>query len=582
MEGEEKNLSEYISAIRRRWVGAVAAASVVLVLAVAVALLLPRVYTSTATILIEEQDIPPDLVRSTVTTYAWQRIQTITQRVMTRATLLNIIEKHDLYADKRRRKTSEEIIEQMRKDIKVESISADVIDPRSGRPMSATIAFTLSYEGERADTAQKVANELTTLYLNENLKTRTERARETFDFLTEEANRLGAEIAELETNLARFKERNADRLPELSGFNYQLIDRTERDLLDTESQIRALDERKFYLEEQLTLLNPTSPVFAPTGERIHDPVTRLKILKTEHAAAAANYSAKHPDVIRLRQEIEALEKSAGGPVAADDEQARALIRLRTELAASREKYGEQHPDVVRLRTELAGLETSLSETKNPETKILKDKPDNPAYINTQTHLDALNAQRRSLENKRVEITARLADYEKRIALSPQVERQYLELRRNHENAQLKYREIKAKQMEAQVGQQLEKERKGERFSLIDPPQLPEQPSRPNRQAIVLFGIILALAGGVAYLVVAEMLDRSVRSPRAIAAMLGVAPLTLVPIVENSADATRRRRRRRFVLRSAVATIIVAGIAIQFLWLPWDVLWFKGLRILSGG
>lgn len=581
MEEEGKSLSEYLTAIRRRWPGVAVTAAAILVLAILVAFLWPRTYTSTATILIEEQDIPPDLVRSTVTTYAWQRIQTINQRVMTRATLLNIIEKYDLYAGDRRRKTSEEILERMRKDIKVEPISADVIDPRTGRPMPATIAFTLSFDGERADVAQKVANELTSLYLNENLKTRTERAEETYSFLTEETNRLSAEIAELETKLAQFKERNVDRLPELAGFNHQLIERTERELLDTQAQIRALEERKFYLEGQLGQLSPTSPMYAPTGERILDPATRLKLLKTELAATAAKYSPRHPDVVRLQEEIEGLEKEVGS-VSPAQEQARQLGKVRTELAAAREKYGENHPDVVRLRSELESLEKSLPKAATAESSVLAEKPDNPAYINIQSQLEGVTSQIRSLEKKRQELSAKIADYEKRIALSPQVEREYLELKRNHENAQLKYREIKAKQMEAQVGQQLEKERKGERFSLIDPPQLPEQPSRPNVPAILVLGFILSLAGGFGFLLVAEALDGSVRSPRAVAAILGAAPLSIIPVVENSEDLTRRRRRQRLALQSTIAALVVVGFVVQFFWIPWDVLWFKGLRVLTGG
>ncbi|BAU48042.1 lipopolysaccharide biosynthesis protein [Sulfurifustis variabilis] len=580
--GEEgKNLSEYLVAARRRWPTMVATSVSILGLAVLVAFLWPPVYTSTATILIEEQDIPPDLVRSTVTTYAWQRIQTISQRVMTRATLLQIVDKYDLYAEERKSKTSEEIVEQMREDISLEPISADVIDPRSGRPMQATIAFTLGYESNQPAVAQKVANELTSLYLNENLKSRTERAEETYNFLTEETNRLNTEIAELETRMAQFKERNVDNLPELAGFNHQLVERTQGELRETRTQIRALEERKFYLEGQLGQLSPTSPMYAPTGERIPDPGTRLKMLKTELAAVTARYSPRHPDVVRLQEEIDGLEKEVGS-VSPDQEQARQLAKLRSELASAREKYGEHHPDVARLRSEIESLEKSLSKTAPPESFVLAEKPDNPAYINIKSQLEGVASQLRSLEKKREELSARIADYERRIAMSPSVEREYLELKRNHENAQLKYREIKAKQMEAQVGQQLEKERKGERFTLIDPPQLPQKPVRPNRPAIALLGLILSLVGGIGYAFAAESLDTSVKSPRGLLAILKEAPLSIVPYVRNSEDISRDRRVRRIAIQSALAAFVAVAVIVQFFWVPWDILWFKGLRILSGG
>src|SRR5690606_36011090 len=145
---------------------------------------------------------------STITTYATQRLQMIGQRVMTRANLNKIIEKFDLYADARQRLTEEEIIERMRSDIALETISADIIDPRTGRPSTVTIAFTLSYDSRDPDLAQRVASEITSLYLEENLKTRAQRTAETSDFLEEEARQMGEHVSDLERKLADFKEQN--------------------------------------------------------------------------------------------------------------------------------------------------------------------------------------------------------------------------------------------------------------------------------------------------------------------------------------------------------------------------------------
>ena len=162
----QKSLSDYLDALRRRRTAILLTAGGLFIVSVLIAFLLPPVYRSTATILIEEQEIPPDLVRSTITTYAWQRIQTISQRVMTRNNLMEIVNKYGLYPSKRGKETVEETIERMQKAIKLDPISVDVIDPRSGRPMPAMIAFTLAYDGEGAEVTQKVANENDTMYLN--------------------------------------------------------------------------------------------------------------------------------------------------------------------------------------------------------------------------------------------------------------------------------------------------------------------------------------------------------------------------------------------------------------------------------
>jgi len=575
----QKSLKDYIDALRRRRSTILLTAGGLFIVSVLVAFLLPPVYRSTATILIEEQEIPPDLVRSTITTYAWQRIQTISQRVMTRNNLMEIVNKYDLYPDKRRNETSEETIERMQKAIKLDPISADVIDPRSGRPMPAMIAFTLAYDGERAEVTQKVTNELTTLYLNENLRSRDEKTTETYGFLTDETTKLSEHIASLETKLAEFKQKNVNTLPELAPLNYQLMDRTEIDLRDTKNQLRSLDERKFYLEGQLAQMNPNSPMFTASGERILDPISRLKVLKTELAGAAAQYSPEHPDVLRLRREISGLERQTG-VVSPNEEQAKEMSRLRAELAAAKEKYSADHPDVIRSSSALAALEASLKAPATPESIVAAEKPENPAYITLQAQLQAVSSDFRALTAKRNELETKLNMHAKRLTSMPQVEREYVNLKRDYENSQMRYRELKAKQMEAEVGQQLEKERKGERFTLIDPPQLPEKPVKPNRIAILLLGFILSIGGGLGFALVAESVDASLRGSHSVTAALGTAPLAVIPYMQNSEDLLRAEKTKKIVSRSAAAAAIAVVILLPVFWIPWDVLWFKGMRILS--
>lgn len=577
MEEQTKDLRDYIDAFRRRRTTILLVVLSMFAVSVIVALLWPPTYRSTATILIEEQEIPPDLIRSTITTYATQRIETIKQRVMTRANLMQIIEKYNLYVDERRRKTTEEVQESMRKDIKVETLSADVVDPRSGRPMPVTIAFTLYYEGKVPEVTQRVANELTSLYLNENLKSRTEKASETYSFLSVEAEKLAQYIAELETQLATFKEKNTDRLPELTQLNMQLIERTERELTDIENQLRSMDDRKFYLEGQLAQINPMSPMVGESGERILDPVTRLKMLRSDYASATARYAPDHPDVVRMRREIEGMEKKTG-MIDSSSEQAKELAKSRTELASTREKYSEDHPDVIHLTKAVASMEESLKQRSSaPEKDIAKEKPENPAYITLQAQLEGIKSQAQALVAQRSTLKVKLGEYEKRIQQTPEVERKYLTLKRDYENSVRRYQEIKAKQMEAQVGQELEKERKGERFSLIDPPQLPEEPIKPNRPAIIILGFLLSMASGLGYAAVAESMDSSVRGARGVMALLESPPLSVIPYMPDEEDTARAVKTRKIVIASIAGSFVLILLLAHFLWTPLDVLWFRGLR-----
>lgn len=581
IEEQTKDLKDYLDAFRRRRAVVFIIFAVVFSISALVALFWPPTYRSTATILIEEQGIPADLVRSTITTYAWQRIQTISQRVMSRTNLLEIVDKYKLYASKRARETNEEIVARMREDIKLEPVSAEVIDPRTGRPTAATIAFTLSFDGESQGVTQRVASELTTLYLNENIKSRTERVAETYDFLTEESNRLGQEIADLEEKLATFKEKNVNQLPELKDFNMKQMERVEFELRDVLNQLRSLEERKVYLQAEFSRTQPSGPTYSSSGERILDPESRLKSLRTEYAMASVKYSPEHPDVVRLKREMEGLEKQTGS-VSQRQEQARELSRLRGELAAAREKYSADHPDVIRLGRQIETLETSLNETPElPERSAAAEKPDNPVYISLKTQLETIEVEMRAAIAKRDQLNAKLADYEKRIIQTPQVEREYLNLKRDYENAQTKYREIKSKQMEAQVGQQLEKERKGERFSLIDPPQLPEEPIKPNRPAIIFLGLILALGSGLGYVAVAESTDNTVRGMRSVSAVLNTALLSVIPYKENLEDIARKAKARKRVVATVAISVVVVVILAHLLWTPLDVLWFRGLRKAGG-
>ncbi len=577
MEAQTKELKDYLDAFRRRRDQIIAVSSVLFLASLIMAFLIPPTYRSTATILIEEQEIPSDLIRSTVTSFATQRIQTISQTVMTRANLMQVIEKYNLYADRRGRDTTEELLDRMRKDIKLDMINSDVIDPRSGRPSVATIAFTLAFEGDNPEITQKVASELTSLYLNENLKTRTEKATETVDFLSAEADKLNEHIAEAENSLAIFKKKNAERLPDLLGFNLQLTERTEKELSDVDSQLRTLADRKFYLEGQLAQINPMGTMTSDTGEKVLDPETRLKMLRSEYISASSRYSPDHPDVVRLRREIDGLEKQTGS-VNSSSEQAKELAQRRSELSAAREKYSEDHPDVIRLTKIVALLEENLKKQPvTPENSIAKEKPENPAYITLKAQLDGIRSETQSLGVKRDQLKARLADYERRTAQTPEVEREYLTLRRDYENSVKRYQEIKAKQMEAEVGQQLEKDRKGERFSLIDPPHLPEQPIRPNRPAIIILGFLLSMVSGFGYVALVESVDTTVRGTSGVISVVNTPPLSVIPYLRNSDDLRRSKKIKKTIMLAFTGGIVVLILFVHLFWTPLDVLWFKGLR-----
>jgi len=579
-------------AIRRRRRPLMLVCGAVLLLAALAAFFWPPRYSSTGVILIEQQELPSDLVRSTVSSYASQRVQIISQRVMTTENLLGVIQRYNLYPDLRKRRPREEVIKEMRADTALKMISADVIDPRDGHPTKATIAFSISYTSPSAELASKVANELVSLYLQQNIESRQQSSRDAAVFLTGQSARLDKEIKELQAKIADFKEKHADELPELTTLNEQKRIRVEDEIRDTDAQLRSLDQQVTYLDAQLAQISPTAQVYASTGERVQSPADRLKYLRTEYARARALYSENHPDVQRLKREMEGLEAAAiinediAKSEASDDR--RQLEAAQTALASARQRYSPDHPDVVRLERLVSSLqsrppaEASRAAGASATPSEALDQPlnasaDNPPYIQIQAQRQAAVSQIHSLHRKRDELQRTLAELEKHLADTPMVERDYTAMMRDLESAQSEYRTERLKQNEAQTAEYLETERKGERFTLIEPPFVPERPSSPNRPLIMIFGLMFALSAGFGTVALLESTDPSVRGPHDLHALLSASPLATIPIMLTSADRVRRRRWRRTALAGGAASFVLALVLIHLFYRPLDVLWVVALR-----
>jgi succinoglycan biosynthesis transport protein ExoP len=552
-------------------------AGTLMAIIVLIAVLWPPTYRATATILIEQQEIPQELVRSVITTYADQRVQIISQRVMTSQNLLTLIDRYKLYPEKRDRVPREELIETMRDDINMKMISAAVIDPRSGQPTHATIAFSVSYDSRSPDLALKVANELSSLYLNENLTSRAQRSKQTASFFSEEAARQQARIAELDQRLAQFKEKHQDELPEFVVQNVQMVDRTEIELHDVQDHIAALDSQRVMLQAQLVQISPTSQVYSDSGQRVYGAEDQLKSLKAKLAGLKGKYAPDHPDVISTQREIAGLQKEVNSEDGSTD-LFRQLSEAKTQLAAALEKYSAEHPDVVRLRRQVDSLEKEVqAEPTAGNKQNERTHADNPAYVQVKGEIDALSLDRDRAVKKLDELQTKLSSYDKRMAQSPEVERAYREIVRDLEAAQFKYGEILSKQSEAQIAVNLETEQKGEKFTMIEPPQPPEKPVSPNRILILTIGLVLSLALGAGAVLGREALDASVRGPKDIRELLQVPALASIPIIVTSGERARRQLITRYSWGGSVAALILAALSVHFFILPLDVLWLVLVR-----
>lgn len=574
MAPQGMSMRDHLGMLRRRRGLIALVFATLFAVAVVVAVVLPPVYRSTATILIKEQEIPQEFVRSTVTSFADERIQVISQQVMTRATLLDLVDRYGLYGKARQRETSEEILDRMRRDIKLTPISAEVTDRRTGSPVKSTIAFSLSYDSESAAAAQKIANELTTLYLNENVKNRQQKAAETTSFLDEELARVSEHISEVEQKLSVFKARNQGRLPELNLANQVGSERANSDIQRLEREIVFLNERIMSLQTQLADTKPNQPLAGASGTLL-DPDDRLKSLQLQLTTLVGTFSEDHPDVKRLRREIAVLQAETGQDGDATDREARRL-ELQAQLSLLRQKYADEHPDVAKAKRALAALEALP-----PGDAKRARKPDNPVYINLKSQIESTIAQVQSLRTERDEMRAKLALFDMRVSQTPEVEREYLELVRDMESSRARFRELRDKQMQAQVAEQLERGRKAERFTLIEPPIFPEKPYRPNRMLIVMLGLVLAVVGGVGVALLREALDQTVHGPRDVMRVLQAPVLAVLPVVASPLLARRRSRVRKIMALAVLVAIGVVVAGLHYFYMPIDVAWYSILRRVAG-
>ncbi len=560
--------SDYVTILHRRKRVFLIPALLVLVIGVAVALGIPAVYESRATILVEQQEVPADLVRSAVSSYAGERIQILSKRVMSSANLRRVIERYGLYPAEA---SVASRIERVRENTALELISADVVDPRSGRPSKATIAFQLGFSYPDPVVAQQVTAELVSLFLDENVRQRTRSATEASRFLEQEAERLKVEVSRLEGRLAAFKERHIGSLPDMQQFNLQSIERVERDIEKTDAAMRSLQERIAYLRSQMARI----PIhLLGSGNPAGSASERLTALEAEYSQLSARYSASHPDVVRLSREIAALRQEVGG--GGDWAQLqRQVDDTAAELARLEQRYAAEHPDVKQQRRALEATRQQLAQAQRVAKESLPVVPglDNPAYVQLQAQLQAAGLDLRSRKQERERLLQRLDELERRLASAPQVEREYRELDRDYAHALEKYREVKAKQLEADLSASLEKQSKGERFSLLEPPLVPERPVRPNRLALLFLGVVLSLGSGLGSVAIAEGVNRTVRSARELVALTGMPPLVVVPYIVTARELQRQMMLRRSLAISLLLLGVIAVVAFHHFVMPIDTFWY---------
>lgn len=524
-EGSPINFERIISAAKRRFLFFLIPFVLVLVGSVAVILILPPHYTSFGTILVETQQISPDLIESTVNTDPDQRIRMIQQRVMTRENLLKIIDKFNVYGEDRKFMTVSELVYKMQEEIGIEVITSSFSGSRRG---DTTIAFLVAFSHENPQIATDVANELVTLFLSENVRTRTERASEATAFLSDEANKVRRELTKVESEIVAYKQKYGNALPEHLGLRQSMLERSEEQIRDLRRDLRALEEDKRYLQIELT--SARSGLTASGGEQ-SELAQNLATLKDSLLDASTRLTDSHPDIIALKKRIAALEKQV------EQETSSALAAANQEQSAA---SGAYNPVVEKLQIRIAATDDKIAETRRQISATSK----------------------------------KIADLEEIILEIPQVERGLTVLDRTYNDLLEKLNSLESKQAQAQLSQNLEEEKKAERFVLLEPPIVPTEPVSPDRKKILGIGGFLALVIGVVCVFLVELIDRRIHSASELEAVLKHPPIVSIPYIHTRQENVQHRMKVFLYFLIPVVLFALLLMAVHFLYQPLDDLFYK--------
>lgn len=504
MQETLSEIKNYWEAVwRRKWL-VILPAVLCTIVSVFIAVRLPSFYRSTTVILVEQQQIPEAYVTPTDRTPFGQRLQTIRQQILSKPRLEKIIDDLHLY-----RGGGDRLLTRIKKTLGLQKASAASSAPSREVVIEGMIndieinviggqrgdAFNISYIGTDPYTVMQVTSTLASLFIEENLKVREQYAEGTSEFLANELENAKKVLEAQEVAVRSFKEKFMGGLPQQLETNLRALDRLQLDIQNVRSDIKNAEDRRILLESQLS--QPAYDATGAAGAFVDPLAAELSRLQHELSALLANYKETYPDVITTRRRI-------------------------NEVKAQLSKSGEKAPLDGNQPDELAA----------PSPDVL-----NPvAYGNLVT----VKSQLESLRHREAEILKQMAFFEKRVEDTPAIEQQFADLRRDYDISLRNYQTLLEKKLHAKLSENLEKRQKGERFTMIDPANLPERPFKPNRPVVALMGPFFGMGIGVGLVFLLEFLSPVFRKPEDFEGILQLKVLSTIPEFSKAELADSRK------------------------------------------
>ena len=523
------DLPRYVGMVRRRHMQFLIPLLLGWLVVWGISWILPSRYRSGTLILVEQPTMPKDYVTPNVNDDLQDRLQSITQQILSRTRLLHIIDQLNLYSDSRLHLTDDEKVERMRKEIEIELVRD---------PQSRVSSFNVYYSSRHPYVAQQVTSELTNLFISENLDLRQQQSEGTTRFLESQLETARQSLADQEERVREFKGQHVGEMPAQVASNLQILAGLQAQLQTEQDALNTAKQQRIYLE---TLVNQyrtlqgsprTSSGGAPVGLPALD--QELDRLKSQLADLSSHYTDHHPDVRKLKEQIAKTE------------------RMREQIVAglnAKNSTAQADPTASAIPLEAADL-------RDPSSPLMQ----------LQGQLQANRVEIANREHAVSEMKAKVADYQSRLNQEPVREQQLSDLTRGYEQSKANYDDLLKKKNESAMATSMELLQQGERFRIIDPPSLPVKPDFPNRLKFCGIGLGIGLVLGTLVVAAFEVMDDRIYEEKELQKLLPVPVLSEIPVMTGPKDVRRARRRLWLGWATAafVSATILAGSALSYL------------------
>ena len=441
---------------------------------------LPKRYTSQTMVLVAQPAVGPDYVKPVVTEDLNHRLASMKEQILSRTRLQPIIEKFGLYAGVRGQVHIEDLVERLRTAVEIKPL-----EPTPGTQSRQLPGFYVDVTFDNPQIAQQICTEITSMFLEQNARERKQQANETTSFLSKQLEEAKKSLDDQDAKLAQFKRQYLGSLPEEEQSNLNILTGMNAQLeANTQALSRAHQDKVF--NESLVGQQEANWKASQTGQNPETAEQQLGALQDQLTSLQARYTSEHPDVIKLKNQIEELKKRMAG-----------AAKNNASASGSTQASAAEPPQIQQLRAKLRQDDMNIADLTKRQSQIQDE----------------------------------IRQLQSRVQASPMVEQQLKELTRNYQTAQDFYNDLLKKRQNAGVAGDLESQQESEQFRVLDPPSLPDRPSFPKRAYFAGGGLGGGLAVGVAMLCLIAMGDKSMHTERDVELALKLPVLALVPVLE---------------------------------------------------